>query len=45
MTQDQYIIRRKLNIVELGQALNNVSEACRKLGISRQQTTTTSGRR
>jgi len=25
-----------LNIVELGQALNNVSEACRKLGISRQ---------
>ena len=36
MTRNQYIIRRKLNIVELGQALNNVSEACRKLGISRQ---------
>jgi len=36
MTHTQYIIRRKLNIVELGQALNNVSEACRKLGISRQ---------
>jgi len=36
MTRNQYIIRRKLNIVELGQALSNVSEACRKLGISRQ---------
>lgn len=36
MTHTQYIIRRKLNIVELGQVLNNVSEACRKLGISRQ---------
>jgi transposase InsO family protein len=36
MTRDQYIIRRKMNIVKLGQTLNNVSEACRKLGISRQ---------
>jgi transposase InsO family protein len=36
MTHRQYIIRRKLNIVELGQTLNNVSDACRKLGISRQ---------
>jgi len=36
MTQDQYIIRRKLNILELGQTLGNISEACRKLGVSRQ---------
>lgn len=36
MTQRQYIINRKLNIVELGTALGNISEACRKLGISRQ---------
>jgi transposase InsO family protein len=36
MTQGQYIIRRKLNILELGDTLGNISEACRKLGISRQ---------
>jgi len=36
MTQQQYIINRKLNILELGQTLGNISEACRKLGISRQ---------
>jgi transposase InsO family protein len=36
MTQAQYIINRKLNILELGKALGNISEACRKLGISRQ---------
>ena len=36
MTQGQYIIRRKLNILELGTTLGNISEACRKLGISRQ---------
>jgi transposase InsO family protein len=36
MTQRQYIIQRKLNILELGRQLGNVSEACRKLGISRQ---------
>lgn len=36
MTQAQYIINRKLNILELGQTLGNISEACRKLGISRQ---------
>lgn len=35
MTQDQYVIRRKLNILELGQTLGNISEACRKLGVSR----------
>lgn len=36
MTQSQYLIRRKLNILELGHTLGNISEACRKLGISRQ---------
>ena len=37
MTQDQYvIIRRKLNILELGETLGNISEACRRLNISRQ---------
>src|SRR5882672_769830 len=36
MTQSQYIIRRKVNIVELAQTLGNISEACRNLGVSRQ---------
>ena len=36
MTQRQYIITRKLNILDLGRTLGNISEACRKLGVSRQ---------
>ena len=36
MTQQQYIINRKLNIVELANTLGNISEACRNLGVSRQ---------
>lgn len=36
MTQKQYIINRKLSIFELGKTLGNISEACRKLGVSRQ---------
>ena len=36
MTQQQYIINRKLNILELGEMLGNISEACKVLGISRQ---------
>jgi len=36
MTKDQYIINRKLNIIELGEKLGNISEACRRLGVSRQ---------
>jgi len=36
MNRSQYIINRKLNIVELSEKLGNISEACRKLGISRQ---------
>jgi len=35
MTTQQCLIQRKLNIVELGQTLGNVSEACRRLGVSR----------
>ena len=35
MTQDQYVIRRELNILELGSTLGNISDACRKLGVSR----------
>lgn len=36
MTPNQYIIQRKLSIVELGQTLGNISDACRKMGASRQ---------
>lgn len=36
MTNEQYIIQRKLNIFELGSTLGNISDACRKLGVSRQ---------
>jgi molybdenum-dependent DNA-binding transcriptional regulator ModE len=36
MTQEQYIIRRKLNILELGEKLGNISQACKRLGVSRQ---------
>ena len=36
MTQDQYFIRRKLNILELGEMQGNISEACCRLNISRQ---------
>lgn len=36
MTQSQYLINRKLNLLELANTLGNVSEACRKLGVSRQ---------
>jgi len=36
MTQQQYIIKRKMNLLELGSQLGSISEACRKLGVSRQ---------
>jgi transposase InsO family protein len=36
MTQQQYILKRKMNIVELASKLGNISEACRNLGVSRQ---------
>ena len=35
MTRQQYIIGRKLSILELGNTLGNISEACRKLNVSR----------
>ena len=36
MTTQQYIIQRKLNIVDFAETMGNISEACRKLGVSRQ---------
>ena len=36
MTRDMYVIKRKLNVLDLGRELGNISDACRKLGISRQ---------
>jgi transposase InsO family protein len=36
MTQQQYLIKRKLSLVELAQTLGSVSDACRKLNVSRQ---------
>ena len=36
MTQNQYIIKRKLNLIELAQTLGSISGACRKLQVSRQ---------
>lgn len=36
MTQQQYIIQRKLNVIDLAQTLGNISEACRRLSVSRQ---------
>ena len=35
MTQQQYVIKRKLNILELAETLGNVSEAARRTGVSR----------
>ena len=36
MTQQQYVIKRKMNILEFNKTLGNISEACRSLNISRQ---------
>ncbi|MCB0421851.1 MAG: IS481 family transposase [Bdellovibrionales bacterium] len=36
MTQQQYVINRKLNILDLGEKLGNISQACKRLGVSRQ---------
>lgn len=35
MTQQEYVIKRKLNMVELAETLGNVSEAARRSGVSR----------
>ena len=36
MTEQQYLIKRKLNVVEFAEQMKNISEACRRLGVSRQ---------
>lgn len=36
MTEQQYLIKRKLNVVEFADQIKNISEACRRLGVSRQ---------
>jgi len=36
MTQSQKLVRAKLSLLELGELLNNVSQACRVMGVSRQ---------
>ncbi len=36
MTRQQYIINRKLNIVELAEKLGNITKACGNPGVSRQ---------
>lgn len=36
MTHQQYIINRKVNMLDLGKTLGNISEACRRLSVSRQ---------
>ncbi len=36
MSHQQYVMRRKLNIPDLAEQLGSISEACRKLGVSRQ---------
>ena len=36
MTQSQKLVRAKRSLLELGELLNNVSQACRVMGVSRQ---------
>lgn len=36
MTEKQYLIQRKLNVLDFADQMKNISEACRKLGVSRQ---------
>lgn len=36
MTEKQYLISRKLNVLDFADQMKNISEACRKLGVSRQ---------
>ncbi|MHC1579017.1 MAG: IS481 family transposase, partial [Dehalococcoidia bacterium] len=37
MTAEEKLARQRLSVLELAQALGNVSEACRRRGISRTQ--------
>ena len=36
MTQQQYLINRKLNVVEFAETMKNITKACKRLGVSRQ---------
>ena len=36
MTQQQYLINRKLNLVEFADTIRNISQACKQMGVSRQ---------
>lgn len=37
MNPEEKVIRQRLSVLELAQALGNVSEACRRRGVSRTQ--------
>jgi hypothetical protein len=36
MTTKEYLIQRKLNVLDFADQMKNISEACRKIGVSRQ---------
>ncbi|GAB4009962.1 MAG: hypothetical protein Fur0010_01620 [Bdellovibrio sp.] len=36
VTEEQYLISRKLNVLDFADQMRNISEACRRLGVSRQ---------
>ena len=36
MTQQQYLINRKLNLIDFSDTLRNISQACKQMGVSRQ---------
>ena len=36
MTTKEYLISRKLNVLDFADQMKNISEACRKMGVSRQ---------
>jgi uncharacterized protein YutE (UPF0331/DUF86 family) len=36
VTEKQYLISRKLNVLDFADQMKNISEACRRLGVSRQ---------
>ena len=36
MTQQEYLIKRKLNVVEFADTMKNITKTCKRLGVSRQ---------
>ena len=36
MTTKEYLISRKLNVLDFADQMKNISEACRRIGVSRQ---------